>query len=44
MPEIISKMDSSVFIAGTAEQFAAYVREQREAFASIAKLLDIKPQ
>jgi tripartite-type tricarboxylate transporter receptor subunit TctC len=42
--EVISKMDAAVPIAGTAEQFASYVREQTEAFASIAKLLHIAPE
>jgi hypothetical protein len=37
-------MDSSVFIAGTPEQFGAYVREQTEALAGIVKLLGIKPE
>ena len=39
-----SKMDAAVFIGGTPEQFAAYVREQTETFASIARLLGIKPE
>ncbi len=43
-PEVASKMDAAVSIAGSPEQFAAYVRDQMEAFASIAKLLDIKPE
>ena len=43
-PEVSSKMDAGLLIGGSPEQFAAYVRDQTEAFAGVAKLLQLKPE